>query len=136
MNRIRELRKRAGLGQKELASIIGVSRPTISEYETGKKNPSGERLTRFAEYFGVSTGVVLGYEEVPKPVPVLFIDDGTPNQNRQIIEAREKVRRDPERGILFSMATHSDIKSIRRAIAVIKALESTELQDADTVLSD
>ena len=136
MNRVRELRRRAGLGQKEIASIVGVARPTVSEWETGRKNPTGDRLMKLAEYFDVSTGVVLGYEEVPNPVPVVFVDDGSPDVDRQIMEARERVRRDPERGILFSMATTADLKDVRRAIAVIKALESTELQDADTVLPD
>lgn len=136
VNRVRELRRRAGLGQKEIASIIGVSRPTVSEWETGRKTPTGDRLKRLAELFDVSTGVVLGYEEVPNPVPVVFVDDGDPEANQQVLEARELVRRDPERGILFSMASNADIKDVRRAIAIIQALESTDLLDADTELSD
>ena len=44
--------------QKELAIEIGVSRPTVSEWESGKKDPSGERLKRLAEYFGVDELVI------------------------------------------------------------------------------
>lgn len=60
MNIVKELRKKAGIQQKELAIIIGVSRPTVSEWESNKKDPSGERLKRLAEYFGVDELMILG----------------------------------------------------------------------------
>ena len=124
MNRVRELRMRAGMQQKELAIAIGIARPTVSEWEHQKKDPKGDRLKKLCEFFNVSTGVVLGYEDIPNPTPVLFVDDGSDNVEREIREARERVQRDPERGVLFTMATKSDISEVRRAIAVLKALES------------
>ena len=60
MNIVKELRKKKGIQQKELAIEIGVSRPTVSEWESGKKDPSGERLKRLAQYFDVDELVVLG----------------------------------------------------------------------------
>lgn len=60
MNIVRELRKRKGIQQKELAITIGVSRPTVSEWEQNKKDPSGERLKRLSEFFGVDELVILG----------------------------------------------------------------------------
>ena len=60
MNNVRELRLRKGIQQKELALEIGVSNATVSDWEHGRKNPSGERLERLAEFFGVSESVVLG----------------------------------------------------------------------------
>ena len=126
MNRVRELRMRAGMQQKELAIAVGIARPTVSEWEHQKKDPTGERLKRLSEIFNVSNGVILGYEDIPNPVPVLFVDDGSDNVSREIRDARERVRRDPERGVLFSMATSSDIKDVRRAIAVLKALENVQ----------
>ena len=126
MNRVRELRMRAGMQQKELAIAVGIARPTVSEWEHQKKDPTGERLKRLSEIFNVSNGVILGYEDIPNPVPILFVDDGSDNVSREIRDARERVRRDPERGVLFSMATSSDIKDVRRAIAVLKALENVQ----------
>jgi transcriptional regulator with XRE-family HTH domain len=61
MNIVRELRKKKGIQQKELAIAIGVSRPTVSEWESNKKDPSGERLKKLAEYFGVDELFILGY---------------------------------------------------------------------------
>ena len=61
MNIVRELRQRAGMQQKELAISVGVARPTVSEWEHGKKDPSGERLRKLSEIFNVDPGVILGY---------------------------------------------------------------------------
>lgn len=60
MNIVKELRKRKGVQQKELAIEIGVTQPTVSDWETGRKDPSGERLTKLAEYFDVDPLVILG----------------------------------------------------------------------------
>lgn len=60
MNIVKELRKKKGIQQKELAISIGVSRPTVSEWESNKKDPSGERLKKLAEFFGVDELVILG----------------------------------------------------------------------------
>ena len=67
MNIIRELRKRADLQQKELAAIVGVSVATVSDWETQKKSPKGERLRKLAEYFNVDPLVILGVEQGGAP---------------------------------------------------------------------
>ena len=60
MNIVKELRKKHDIQQKELAMIIGVAQPTVSEWETGKKDPSGERLKKLAEFFQVDELMILG----------------------------------------------------------------------------
>ena len=60
MNIVKELRRKKGIQQKELALEIGVTQPTVSDWEQNKKDPSGERLKRLAEYFGVDELVILG----------------------------------------------------------------------------
>ena len=60
MNIVKELRKKKGIQQKQLAFEIGVACPTVSEWETGKKDPSGERLKKLAEYFQVDELEILG----------------------------------------------------------------------------
>lgn len=59
MNRVKELRLRAGMQQKEIAVAVGVSRPTVSEWEHQKEDPTGERLLKLASLFNVSTGIIL-----------------------------------------------------------------------------
>lgn len=41
-NNLKEIRSRAGLSQQALASIVGVSRNTISSIETGQFNPTAK----------------------------------------------------------------------------------------------
>lgn len=121
MNAIRELRERAGIQQKELALAIGVSQPTVSEWEHGKKDPTGDRLEKVAFYFGVSKRVVRGLDPIPgssNPQPIT-------EEDRELWELREQVRRDPDRNYLFSLAKGADIEDVRQAIAIIDALKKT-----------
>ena len=60
MNIVRQLRLAKGIQQKELAIEIGVSPATVSDWEHGRKNPSGERLRKLAEFFDVEPLVILG----------------------------------------------------------------------------
>ena len=60
MNIVKELRKSRGIQQKELALSIGVAQPTVSEWESGKKDPSGDRLKKLATFFGVDELYILG----------------------------------------------------------------------------
>lgn len=63
MNRVRELRMRAGMQQKELALEVGIARPTVSEWEHQKKDPTGERLKRLSEMFNPKFWRVTAYNE-------------------------------------------------------------------------
>ncbi|MBR2382018.1 MAG: helix-turn-helix domain-containing protein [Clostridia bacterium] len=51
--KLKTLRKNKGLTQVELAEILGLSRPTISNYEVNRRSPSLTDLKMFAEFYGV-----------------------------------------------------------------------------------
>lgn len=57
-----ELRKLNGISQDELADRIGVSRQTVSKYETGESLPDIEKCKRIAEVFSVSMDDLINYE--------------------------------------------------------------------------
>lgn len=57
------LRKIHGYSQDELAEKIGVTRQTLSKYETGESLPDIERCKRLADIFGVSMGEPRGLRE-------------------------------------------------------------------------
>ena len=61
MNMVHELRIKKGIQAKQLALEIGVSPATVSDWEHNRKNPTGARLKKLAEYFNVDEGFVLGY---------------------------------------------------------------------------
>ena len=88
MNNVRELRKKMGIQQKELALEVGVSNATVSDWEHGRKNPSGERLTRLAEFFGVDKQTVLGQGETVQLNTSSAVDQKTNglSETEQIIE--------------------------------------------------
>lgn len=80
-NRIRELRQAHKMTMKELGRIVGVAESTISQYETGKRQPDNETLLRISEYFDVTAGYLLGAEPQKTPAPV---DDLT-DEERELI---------------------------------------------------
>ncbi len=63
MNRLRELRRQRGITMKELGNAFGLAESTISQYETGKRQPDNETLVKFAEYFHVTVDYLLGKEQ-------------------------------------------------------------------------
>ena len=50
------------ISQKEMASILNLTPPTISNYVTGAREPDFATLVRIADHFGVSTDYLLGHE--------------------------------------------------------------------------
>ena len=63
--RLKMLRKSAGLKQKELGKIIGVAPNTVSQYETGKTEPNDDIKLAMADYFKVSMDYLLGKSNDP-----------------------------------------------------------------------
>ena len=58
--RIREARKLAGLSQAQVANILGIHRPSVTEIEAGNRRVSAEELARMAELFDVSVAWLVG----------------------------------------------------------------------------
>ena len=72
MNNIKIARTNAGLSQKEIAITLGVSVPTVSDWESGKKFPSGKNLVKLAQVLHTTTDYLLGCEELH----TFFCEDG------------------------------------------------------------
>ena len=58
-----ELRKLNGFSQEELADRIGVSRQTLSKYETGESLPDIEKCKQLADTFSVSMDDLISYDK-------------------------------------------------------------------------
>jgi AbrB family looped-hinge helix DNA binding protein len=58
-----ELRKMNNYSQEELAERIGVSRQTLSKYETGESLPDIEKCKLLAEVFSVTIDDLISYEK-------------------------------------------------------------------------
>lgn len=67
MNRLRELRKNHGLTLKELGKKVSMHDNTLSQYETGKRNPSLKTWRQLADFYGVSVSYLQGrYDHLTK----------------------------------------------------------------------
>jgi transcriptional regulator with XRE-family HTH domain len=62
MLRLRELREERGLTQAQVAEAIGVTESSISFYESGKKQPSLDKIIKLADYYNLSLDKIVGYE--------------------------------------------------------------------------
>lgn len=60
MNRIAELRKKAGLSQKEFAKKISVAQNTLCNWENEKRQPDNNAITAMADFFNVTIDYLLG----------------------------------------------------------------------------
>lgn len=56
---MRNAREKAGFSQKQVALSLGVSAPTVSEWESGKKNPNAANLQKLSALYGVTTDYLL-----------------------------------------------------------------------------
>jgi transcriptional regulator with XRE-family HTH domain len=52
--KLRSAREAAGLSQGQVAKLLGLHRPTITEIEAGRRKVSGEELAQFATTYSVS----------------------------------------------------------------------------------
>ena len=59
---LRQLRKKKGVTQSEIANRLGVTQQAVGKWETGHSSPDPITLMRLAEYFSVSTDILLGRE--------------------------------------------------------------------------
>jgi transcriptional regulator with XRE-family HTH domain len=71
--RLKQLRKDAGLSQKQLADFVGVSTAAVSCWETGVREfPAGNNLVRLAEALGLD------------PVEVMKVDGKSATARREV----------------------------------------------------
>lgn len=66
-DRLAELRKDAGLTQRQLAQQLHVSLNTVSGWERGLADPDDETKVMLARRFGVSCDYLLGLTDRPAP---------------------------------------------------------------------
>ena len=62
--RIKELRKKNGMTQTDLAKKLGVTKGTISTWETGSRSPSFEVIDELCDMFRASMDYIMGRTDV------------------------------------------------------------------------
>ena len=64
-DRLKELRRREGITQTELARALQVSVGAVGNWESGKRNPDIHMLNRIADGFHVSVDYLTGRISTP-----------------------------------------------------------------------
>lgn len=87
-NRLRELRKRAGLTQVGLAGLLGLRHPTISRWETGTAPISVRYLMKLSEVLHCHPGAIL----CPLPAePAMHIGDASFFEMGRMLTPKKRV---------------------------------------------
>ena len=75
-NRLRMLRESKNLNQEELASVLSVSKQTISNYENGKREANYLTLEALADFFNVDMNYLLGKTNKTTVLPERLVHEG------------------------------------------------------------
>ena len=67
MKKLRMLRKRNGISQADMASMLGIAQNSYSRYENGQRQPSIEMLQKMSEILGVTIDALID-EENREPI--------------------------------------------------------------------
>ena len=63
-DKIAELRRQRGWSQENLAERLGVTRQSVSKWESGASVPDLDKIIGLSELFGVTTDYLLGREDL------------------------------------------------------------------------
>ena len=72
-NKIASLRRQAGLTQRALGGLLGVSDKAVSRWENGGTKPTTQTLRKLAEVFHMSVDELMKMKEMPKPKQIAKI---------------------------------------------------------------
>lgn len=109
-DRIKSLRERNGISQKDFAKKINVSNVVLSRYESNERKPDYDTLQLIADYFEVTTDYLLGRTDFPEY-----------NENQQ--QEFEHFANDPDLQRFFYELPKSpaeDVKALQEIWEVIK----------------
>lgn len=92
--RLKLARERAGLSQAQVAKLLNLHRPTISEIEAGRRRISADEITELAEVYDIEVSWLLNKKE----------DEFNESNERFELAAREFGKLKPEdAGKLFDL---------------------------------
>lgn len=63
--RIKMLREKKGLSQRELAEIVSMSQQAIAKWEMGKAEPDIKMINKLADFFDVDVNYLFGNSDFP-----------------------------------------------------------------------
>lgn len=113
--RIENMCKSAGTNITTMCRESGVPRSALSDYKAGRiKSLSADKLSKIANYFGVSIDYLLGNTE-QKEKPLV-------NEDEELTEYLDELKNRPEIKMLFSLAKGATKEDVEKAVKIIETL--------------
>ncbi|MBQ2634023.1 MAG: helix-turn-helix transcriptional regulator [Oscillospiraceae bacterium] len=109
--RIKYLRARDRLTQRELAAKLHIGNSTLSQYENGDRVPSIDMQRKFAQHFGVSVDFLVGLTDDQTPAPERPSDE-LPPTNPAYLEALSYLEGLSEEGMASALSCLQAIKTL------------------------
>jgi transcriptional regulator with XRE-family HTH domain len=72
-NRLMNLRKVKGLSQEDFGNLVGVSRQTVSKWESNQTTPEMDKLVSISDVFHISLDELLGREKMRRTIRIMMI---------------------------------------------------------------
>ena len=85
-----QLMRQRNITAKQLSKDTGISEGNISDWKSGRSKPSMEKVAILADYFHVSTDLLLGIksgEQVDEKLRMIVVDD----EMNELVEALQSV---------------------------------------------
>lgn len=90
MNRVKEIRLKHGVTQTEIAEVAGVSQRAVSQWETGKTDPSAASVSKIAAKYGEDAESIVFEETKKDPVTTIELSAG----EKKLIQAIREITPD------------------------------------------
>lgn len=119
-NKLSYLRKKEKMSQEQLANKLNISPSTVGMYETAKRQPDNEMVTKIANLFNVSTDYLLDND---------LNDVNVSEDNKKLVQSLVDGLTNPLNKALYSKA--SELKNDRDKEAVLKVIEAF-INDVDS----
>jgi transcriptional regulator with XRE-family HTH domain len=121
--RLRELRLKNGLTQKEVSKRLNISESAVGMYERGEREPSHELTRQFADFYRVSADYLIGRTDEPSS-PILSYHSGKPSAPDETAAGPKEGKTKPD---ALPPLTRKDERDIGRDLErILNNLESNE----------
>ncbi|MDO4174635.1 MAG: helix-turn-helix transcriptional regulator [Eubacteriales bacterium] len=90
--RLKQLRKKKNLSQKQAGDCLGIASATISAYERNVKTPSVDVLLQMAVLYNTSLDYIMGLDNRTN----IYLDGLNESQQQTIVDIVERLRKEFE----------------------------------------
>ena len=90
LKNLKKLREEAGISQKMLAEVIGISQQSINKYENHNIEPDIHTMIRIADFFDTSVDYLIGHTDLRRKIETTHAYELN-SEEAQVIEGYRKL---------------------------------------------